>query len=258
MVVVVGEPGTGKTSLCGSLEQTLLQNDRVLLGKILDPAFSTEMELLIAVGRVFGLSLPPRSSAALKNALKNFFFETGVLEGRTAVLVVDEAQNLTDEGLEALRTLLNYQVPEKKLLNILLFGQNELESRIAAQGNLADRVDSWIRLQPLDETAIGAVLDFRMERAGTAESQTVFSSEARSLLIGSSAGLPRRLTALGHSSMEEAAGRASTLVREDHVRAALTVRGLKERVAAHNGSAAEPRGQPGFFQRLFGRLKVAR
>ncbi len=121
-------PGTGKTSLSGALEQELLADDRVVLGKILDPTFATETEFLIAIGRVFGLALPPRSSAALKNALKNFFFETAVLEKRTLVLIVDEAQNLSDENLEALRLLLNYHVPQRKLLNILLFGQDEFET----------------------------------------------------------------------------------------------------------------------------------
>ena len=72
LTVVLGEPGTGKTSLSGALEQDLLADDRVVLGKILDPTFAGDVEFLIAVGRVFGLALPPRSSAALKNALKNF------------------------------------------------------------------------------------------------------------------------------------------------------------------------------------------
>ena len=133
LTVVLGEPGTGKTSLSGALEQDLLADDRVVLGKILDPTFASDVEFLIAVGRVFGLALPPRSSAALKNALKNFFFETAILEKRTLVLAIDEAQNLSDENLEALRLLLNYHVPQRKLLNMVLFGQPELEQRIAAR-----------------------------------------------------------------------------------------------------------------------------
>src|SRR5579864_4501151 len=182
LTVVLGEPGTGKTSLSLALEQDVLADDRVVLGKILDPTFGTEVEFLMAVGRVFGLSLPPRSSAALKNALKNLFFETAVLETRTLVLIVDEAQNMSDENLEALRLLLNYHVPQKKLLNILLFGQSELERRMIARNNLVDRVDSWIRLQPLDETMSTAILDYRLARAGLAPGQQIFTPEARAML----------------------------------------------------------------------------
>ena len=252
LTVILGEPGTGKTSLSSALEQELLQDDRIVLGKILDPTFATEVEFLIAVGRVFGLSLPPRSSAALKNALKNFFFETAVLENRTLVLVIDEAQNLTDDGLEALRLLLNYHVPNKKLLNILLFGQSELERRIHARSNFADRVDDFIRLGPLDDAMAGAILDFRLERAGSVPGQQIFTPEARAQLVRGSNGLPRRLTMLAHLSMEEAADRASTVVREDHVRAAMQARGIaadREPQAARNGHA-----QPTLFGRLFARL----
>jgi len=264
LTVVLGDPGTGKTSLSGALEQELLQDDRIVLGKILDPTFATEVEFLIAVGRVFGLSLPPRSSAALKNALKNFFFEAAMLENKTLVLIIDEAQNLTEENVEALRMLLNYQVPQKKLLNMLLFAQSELEERINAHGNLADRVDSWIRLTPLDETMMGAILDFRLSRAGLPAGQSIFSPEARDLLVASSSGLPRRLTMLSHMSMEEAADRASTLVREEHVEAALAARGIRyvapkpaeTGVVTETSNGAEPVGVLSFFNRLFARRAV--
>lgn len=261
LTVIIGEPGTGKTSLSGALEQELLADDKIVLGKVLDPTFATDVEFLIAIGRVFGLALPARSSAALKNALKNFFFETAILEKRTLALVIDEAQNLSDENLEALRLLLNYHVPQRKLLNILLFGQSELESRIAERGNLADRVDGWIRLQRLDEAASLAVLDFRLSRAGLSPGQSIFTPDARTLLVESSEGLPRRLTMLAHLAMQEAADRASTLVHEDHVRAAMFARGIVLRpkpmsvpVVAEstaNGHVEPVRG--GFFSRLFAR-----
>lgn len=261
LTVVLGDPGTGKTSLSGALEQDLLANDQVVLGKILDPTFATDVEFLIAVGRVFGLALPPRSSAALKNALKNFFFETAILEKRSLVLIVDEAQNLSEENLEALRLLLNYHVPQRKLLNILLFGQSELESRIQERGNLSDRVDAWIRLARLDETMLSAILDFRLERAGVAMGERVFLPDARTMLIAASDGLPRRLTMLAHAAMDEAYDRASTRVNEDHVRTAMLARGItpkaqpapaatREITDVPAPAAAAPRG---FFSRLFAR-----
>lgn len=262
LTVVLGDPGTGKTSLSGALEQELLADERVVLGKILDPSFASDVEFLIAIGRVFGLALPPRSSAALKNALKNFFFETAVLEKRNLVLLIDEAQNLSAENLEALRLLLNYHVPQRKLLNILLFGQSELEGLIAEKGNLADRVDGWIRLGHVDESMASAILDFRLQRAGLAPGQQLFTSDARMLLIQAAGGLPRRLTMVAHIAMEEAVDRASSLVNEDHVLSAMAARGIvippppaeqdddQFQTRAFRDSAPVERG---FFQRLFPR-----
>lgn len=265
LTVVIGEPGTGKTSLSGALEQELLSDDKIVLGKILDPTFATEVEFLIAIGRVFGLALPPRSSAALKNALKNFFFETAVLEKRTLVLAIDEAQSLSEESLEALRLLLNYHVPQRKLLNILLFGQSELEERIHEKGNLEDRVDAWIRLERLDDAMSSALLDFRLTRAGAAPGSTIFTPDARALLIEAAGGLPRRLTMLAHLAMHEAADRASTVVHEDHVRVSMRIRGIvvapkpepvREPIPiATHAAPSEERVPPprGFFSRLFAR-----
>jgi type II secretory pathway predicted ATPase ExeA len=259
LTVILGDPGTGKTSLSGALEQELLADDRVVLAKILDPAFATEIEFLIAIGRVFGLALPPRSSAALKNALKNFFFETAILEKRTLVLTIDEAQNLSEENLEALRLLLNYHVPQRKLLNILLFGQSELADRIRAKGNLEDRVDGWIRLERLDPGMASAVLDFRLSKAGLAPERQCFTPDARRLMVEATDGLPRRLTMLAHAAMQEAADRASTLVNEDHVRSAMLARGIAQRPPAPPQRAeigstevleAAPQGR-GLFDWLF-------
>jgi len=261
LTVILGDPGTGKTSLSGALEQELLADDRVVLAKILDPAFATEVEFLIAIGRVFGLALPPRSSAALKNALKNFFFETAILEKRNLVLAIDEAQNLSDENLEALRLLLNYHVPQRKLLNILLFGQSELAQRIRAKGNLEDRVDGWIRLERLDPGMASAVLDFRLAKAGLPAERQFFTPDARALMIEAAEGLPRRLTMLAHAAMQEACDRASTLINEDHVRSAMLVRGIPVRPPAPPRveiGSAEPEPEPtspprGLFERLFAR-----
>lgn len=240
MTVVLGDPGTGKTSLCADLEQRLMRDDKVMLGKIMDPTFASDVEFLVAVGRVFGLALPPRSSASLKNALKNCFFDAAVLEDRTLVLVIDEAQNLSDDCLETLRLLLNYHIPKKKLLNTLLFGQPELEARIVARQNLADRVDAWIRLEPLDELTANAVVRYRLERAGMVTGNVVFSDEALRTIVAASAGLPRRLTTLAHDAMLEAAERSSARVFEEHATAAARNRGLRIPEVAK----APPNGKP--------------
>src|ERR1700738_3890088 len=189
--VIVGDPGTGKTSLMAQTERELLGRDDVRLGKILDPSFATETEFLLGVARSFGLALPPRSPAALKNALKNFLYDAAILDGLTLAVLVDEAQNASDEVFEVLRLLLNYDVPQRKLLNVVLFGQTELRARIEARRNLAHRGGEGTALEPLDPTEARALVAHRVSRAGGGD-DAVFDDDALDVVVGAGGGTPRR------------------------------------------------------------------
>src|ERR1700694_5815812 len=205
--IVVGEPGTGKTSLMAQIEPELWGRDEWRLGKILDPSFATETEFLLGVARSFGLALPPRSPAALKNALKNYLYDAAVLDNLTIALLIDEAQNASDEIFEVLRLLLNYDVPQRKLLNIVLFGQTEMRARVAAKPSLADRVDEWYELSALDSNEARALVSYRAARAGgPADPATLFEDEVLDTIAGASGGTPRRLLPLAHATLREAAG----------------------------------------------------
>jgi type II secretory pathway predicted ATPase ExeA len=189
--VVVGDPGTGKTSLMAQVERELLGRDEVRLAKILDPSFASETEFLLGVARAFGLALPPRSPAALKNALKNYLYDAAVLDGLTLALLIDEAQNASDEIFEVLRLLLNYDVPQRKLLNVVLFGQSELRARLEGRRNLADRVDGWIVLDPLDVSESRAMLAYRLTRAGAADLAALLDADAAARARGLGRGRDR-------------------------------------------------------------------
>lgn len=225
--VVVGDPGTGKTSLMAQIERELLARDDVRLGKILDPSFANEAEFLLGAARSFGLALPPRSPAALKNALKNYLYDAVVLDGLTLALLIDEAQNASDEIFEVLRLLLNYDVPQRKLLNIVLFGQSELGERIRARANLADRVDTWIGLEPLDASEARALIAYRVTRAGgPAEAGALFEEDALDAIVAAAMGTPRRLLTLAHATLRDAASHGRARASLTDAEAAARARGL--------------------------------
>jgi type II secretory pathway predicted ATPase ExeA len=256
--VVIGDPGTGKTSLMAQIERELLAREDVRLGKILDPSFANEAEFLLGAARSFGLALPPRSPAALKNALKNYLYDAVVLDGLTLALLIDEAQNASDEIFEVLRLLLNYDVPQRKLLNIVLFGQSELRARIDDRPNLADRIDTWIALEPLDPSEARALLAYRIARAGgPSEAAALFDDDALELIVAAAAGTPRRLLTLAHATLRDAAAQSRPRASRIDAEAAVRARGLtvpasrpvvavSEELAAVPAPAAAPQRRPRF------------
>jgi type II secretory pathway predicted ATPase ExeA len=227
LTVVIGPPGSGKTSLSSSVEQALLENGSVVIGKILDPTFGNDVEFLLAITRVFGLDCKSRSSAELKNAFKNFLFDTALIEKRALVLLIDEAQNLGADGLETLRLLLNFQVPQKKLLNLILFGEEELAQLIAEQTHFSDCVDTYVRLEVLDAVASTALVEHRPVKAGKLPGVGVFAPDTLQCAVEAGGGLPQRLANVVRSAMIEAADRGAVVVRMDHVVAVLRARGEK-------------------------------
>ena len=254
LAVVAGPAGVGKTTVSTIVEHVLIRQDRMLVGKILDPSFSTADELLTAVARVFGLPLGNRSTASAKNALKNYLFDMVMLEQRTPVLLVDEAQLLPASGLDEIRLLLNFETPERKLLNVVLFGRSEIEAQIAQRDGFADRVATWVRLGPLDTDEIAALIDYRITRAGGRS--RLFSADARSGIVTASNGVPRRGGRVARSAMIEASERGSDTVFDDHVAAAVRTLGatMEERTP---GTRADDRGAANPLGRLFVRRSNA-
>ncbi|MBV8340194.1 MAG: AAA family ATPase [Candidatus Eremiobacteraeota bacterium] len=221
LAVVVGPIGAGKTSLFNAVQHDMLVSERHAVASILDPTFSDEAELLIAIADAFGFDIDPALPVrAIKDALKRALFDAAS-RGLQPILFIDEAQLLPATLLEPLRALLNYQLDDRKLLSIAVSGQMEFASVIAAQPNISDRVALWIELGPLSAPEAAGLLHHRLRCAGFAGNQSPFDDEALHELWRHSHGLPRRLTTLAREAMEVAAEYARSRVRSSDVRDAL-------------------------------------
>ena len=213
--VVLGPVGAGKTTLFNAVTARLVGDPRFVVGLILDPTFENEGQLLEAIIAALGFPAGPLEASGsasprqLREHLKRCLFEATAADGRQAILLVDEAQLLPDELLETLRTLLNFQLDERKLLSIGLAGQDEIVRAILRRPNLSDRVALWLDLRPLTESEAGGLVDHRLRCAGYARERSPFGPEAMHDLWRRSQGLPRRLGALARESMEVAAERGA-------------------------------------------------
>ena len=141
--VVIGEVGTGKTTLCRQLIRRFGDDDKVETHLLLDPHFSVPMEFLSTIAEMFnveGTSDPGVTEWQLREGIKNYLFEEGVNRQKTVVLIVDEGQKIPDFCLEIMRELLNYETNEYKLLQIVIFAQTEFEDSLKRNPGIADRI----------------------------------------------------------------------------------------------------------------------
>lgn len=197
-VQITGEVGAGKSTLCRALLNQLGNNYSTSL--ILNPMLNAE-QLMRAIATEFGLDV---RGLDLLDTLEeiNLFLLRQVEAGREAVLVIDEAQDLTDELLEQVRLLSNLETDDRKLLQIVLMGQPELRDRLNAPKlrQLRQRITVRYHLSPLKRVEIGQYVEHRLAISG-AKGRPRFTLPALWRVYCYSQGIPRLVNAVCDKSL---------------------------------------------------------
>jgi general secretion pathway protein A len=190
-VLLTGEVGTGKTTICRCLLEQVPENTDIAF--ILNPKLTVE-ELLATICDEFGI---PHQKE--QNSIKfyvdhiNSFLLHSHANGRKAVLIIDEAQNLSSDVLEQIRLLTNLETNKRKLLQIILLGQPELGSMLEQPGlrQLAQRITARYHLTPLSEKEVGAYIAHRLAINGGRKK--IFPESTIKTLFKLTNGTPRLL-----------------------------------------------------------------
>lgn len=219
-VKTIGEVGTGKTLLCRKLLNCLDEN--FVTAYIPTPDLTPD-DLRRTLARELGLK--PRRNMDQHELFTLISKKLITLKaaGKPVVLLLDEAQSLPNESLEALRLLTNLETETSKLLQVVLFAQPELDYRLNKRDlrQLRQRITNSYQLQPLTRTDVGIYLHHRLTIAGAQEPTQLFSKQAVDMLYRSSRGIPRLINIIAHKALMAAYGRGKSKVRRPEMKQAI-------------------------------------
>jgi len=253
-IKISGEVGTGKTLLCRKLLNTL--DDSYITAYIPNPHFSAESLYCVLADELAGELAESQkrarqldrkhekkeeNSRAIFSQIDGYFNQdvTGekhvlalqrinecliqfATDGKQVVLIIDEAQSMPDETIEALRLLTNLETESEKLLQVVLFGQPELDQMLQRKHlrQLQQRITFQHCIQPLNRKDIELYISHRILLAGYTGGR-LFEAKAITQLTRASKGIPRLVNILCHKALMSAYGKGSKLVQSKHMMAAI-------------------------------------
>jgi general secretion pathway protein A len=198
-IELTGEVGTGKTTVLRSL-LSQLDNDTYRTALIFNPSLSA-IELLQNINHEYGLPCEEQKNSSLLHSLNHFLLQQNA-EGRTIVLVIDEAQNLDPQVLEQIRLISNLETEKDKLIQIVLVGQPELREKLKKPElrQLSQRITVRYHLCPLDFNDTVEYIEHRLEVAA-GQSFEIFSPGALKQIFRFSGGLPRLINVVSDRAL---------------------------------------------------------
>ncbi|HKE94543.1 MAG TPA: AAA family ATPase [Povalibacter sp.] len=217
-VVITGEIGSGKTTL---IETFLKELEKDVVVAQINQTQVSAIEFLQTVLVQFGFQPFRMKKAELLSTLNEFLVEQ-YANGRRVLLIVDEAQNLSNKVLEEVRLLSGIETTKEKVLRIILAGQPELNDKLNSAGlvQLAQRIRLRFHLTPLSRNDTAAYIQHRLEVAGS-QGREIFEPDTFALIYRYTGGIPRLINTLCDTSMMAAFSQDRDVVRVEDVRAAV-------------------------------------
>lgn len=237
LAICFGPVGTGKTTLARELAQRIEDDPDVSYVFITNPNFPTPNQLLRAIIQEFEVPQTSKSYLDLLNIFKNFLMTQALEHHKTLVVIIDEAQTLKPPLLELLRQLMNYESNTEKLIQLVLFAQEEFRARLHHPRfrNFVNRTAMSSTLDTLSLAETASMLKHRWLIAGGKDFP--FTDEAVQALYTYSQGIPRTQVILADNSLLGAFLQGEKTVEANLIHQVVADRGLPDTEAALEPSA---------------------
>ena len=199
--VIIGDVGTGKTTLCRQIIRRFANRKDMETHLVLDPLFRDPADFLAAIAKLLsGRKLPEGATDwQAKEFIKHTLFRKGVDQKRTTILIIDEGQKIPVFCLELLREFLNYETNDYKLLQIVIFAQKEFEGVVRSHPNFGDRINLYHHLKPLSLRDTRLMIQFRLEKSSSAPQKLdLFTLPGLIAVHRTTGGYPRKIINLCH------------------------------------------------------------
>ena len=220
-IKITGEVGTGKTLLCRQLLNQLSNDEQYVTAYLPNPNLGPSA-LNLAVAEEMGIECSRNTNQHHVHKLINQRLIELTGQNKKVVLLIDEAQAMPEKSLEAIRLLTNLETEKSKLLQIVLFGQPELNSMLESPSirQLKQRIIFSYALQPMSKEGVQAYLAHRLLTAGYAGAP-LFSGRVLAQIYIASRGIPRLINILAHKSLMVAYGQGTRKILPRHMQAAI-------------------------------------
>lgn len=215
--VVLGDVGTGKTTLARTLIRNFKNDPRFDFFLIFDPSFQTEYQFLSYLCSQFRIQPVRQNVLSCKHIIENYLFDKNLNQQKTIVLLIDEAQKLSTQIFESIRVFLNYETNDSKLLQVVLLTQLEIIPKISKIQNFFDRISLKCFLTPLTKQEIMETIQYRLIQAGWPPEKPLFTETSMQLISDASKGFLRKVMNLCHQSLLKMVMYDRVLVEEDLV-----------------------------------------
>lgn len=202
--IIYGDYGTGKSTIAEILLQRYASRDDFVVGRITNPGVPTVFQFYKLLLDGFGVEVKGHSTLNYSRALERFALDTNLAEKKNILLIIDEGESLSPTFIDVLRTVLNFESPTQKFIQMTILAQLELIIKMKRKRNFVSRINMSYALNPLERDETKGLIEHRLRQAGWKGTPVWFPEETIDVIFERSKGIPRSITSICREGLNQA------------------------------------------------------